>query len=354
MSVRKRGKTWTAFLTYKENNNNKRTTKGGFRTKKEAEIFETNFKAAHNNNELNGYRTSLFIDYFDNWMEKYETSGVARQTLISHHTAQKIVHERLSSYTVEEMTKNIFQRFLNDYAKDHAKSTVRALSVNVGMVLKDAVSEGLIPIDPTFRIKINGYASKDKEEKFLEEKDFNNMISHIEKYPLNKWLMAIYTTALSGMRISETLALTMDDFDFNKKIISVTKSKSAHRPFEYSDPKTKSSIRKIEMSDKFFQQLDRYIKECSPLDEHIFGESSDARINGKKLRSLLEAIGSDKIISPHGLRHTHASILLSKNVDINYISARLGHSNVTITQNVYGHLLENHRISEAEKARDIF
>ncbi|QIL50484.1 hypothetical protein G7084_03610 [Weissella coleopterorum] len=80
-------------------------------TKKEAEIFEINFKSSHNNNELNGYRSSLFIDYFDNWMEKYEISGVDRQTLISHYTAQKIVHERLSVYTVEEMTKMYFNDF---------------------------------------------------------------------------------------------------------------------------------------------------------------------------------------------------------------------------------------------------
>lgn len=354
MSVRKTGKSWTAFMSYKEGDKIKRKSKAGFRTKKEAELFEAEFISVHKNGNTNGSKLSLFVDYFDNWMAKYEQSGVARQTLITHYTAQKIVHDRLNTYTVEEMTKTVFQRFLNDYSIDHAKSTVRTLSVNVGMVLKDAYSEGLIKSDPTFRIKLSGSESKSKETKFLELSDFNNMIDHIEKYPLNKWLFAIYTTALSGMRISETLAITLNDIDEEHQIINVTKSKTAHRPFEFVKPKTNSSIRRIEMPNKWFIQLTRYIDECSPLDEHIFGETTDTKVIGKKLQSLLESIGSAKIISPHGLRHTHASVLISNGIDINYVSARLGHSNVTITQNVYSHLLDSHRKIESEKTMSIF
>lgn len=67
------------------------------------------------------------------------------------------------------------------------------MATNVGMVLKDAVSDGLIEYDPTFRIKINGSASKDNDKNFLEESDFNNMVHHIEKYPLNKWLFAYHS-----------------------------------------------------------------------------------------------------------------------------------------------------------------
>ncbi|MFL1695877.1 site-specific integrase [Weissella kandleri] len=132
-----------------------------------------------------------------------------------------------------------------------------------------------------------------------------------------------------------------------------TKSKSAHRPFVYSNTKTKSSIREIEMPDKFFTQLNRYIEECSPLDEHIFGETTDTKIINKKLQALLESIGSSKIISPHGLRHTHASVLINHGVDIQYVSERLGHSNVSITQTVYTHLLDTKRGLEADKTLDI-
>ena len=57
-----------------------------------------------------------------------------------------------------------------------------------------------------------------------------------------------------------------------------------------------------------------------------------------------------KPITLHGLRHTHASLLISKGIDVAYVSERLGHSNVTITQNTYFHLLANERQTEAQKA----
>ena len=107
------------------------------------------------------------------------------------------------------------------------------------------------------------------------------------------------------------------------------------------------------MPDKFFEQLKRYVEECSPLDEHLFGETTDTKIVGKHLSSLLIAIGASKIISPHGLRHTHASILIGNGVDIQYVSARLGHSNVEITQTVYTHLLDTKRELESDKTLDI-
>ncbi|MCM0583514.1 site-specific integrase [Weissella diestrammenae] len=302
-------------------------------------------------NDIN--KKILFPNYFDEWIAKYEKSDVARQTFITHYSAQKEVSEYFEGIKISDITKNVFQKFLNDFAETHAKSTVRGLSVNVGMVLKDAVSEGILDKDPTFRVKINGHASKDSSQKFLEESDFNNMVHHIENYPLNRWLMIIYTTALSGMRISETFALTMNDIDFRNNTISVTKSKTAHRPFEFVKPKTNSSIRHIEMPNKFFDQLNRYISECSPLDEHIFGETSDTRAVGKHLSSLLTSIGASKIISPHGLRHTHASILLNHDVDIKYVSARLGHSSISVTQNVYTHLLSSKRDLEAGRTLDI-
>lgn len=55
----------------------------------------------------------------------------------------------------------------------------------------------------------------------------------------------------------------------------------------------------------------------------------------------------------HGLRHTHASLLISKGVDVAYVSERLGHSTVTVTQNTYYHFLQNERKNEAQNTLDL-
>ncbi|QIL51268.1 tyrosine-type recombinase/integrase [Weissella coleopterorum] len=59
------------------------------------------------------------------------------------------------------------------------------------------------------------------------------------------------------------------------------------------------------------------------------------------------------LISPNGLRHTHASTLINHDVDIKYVSARLGHSSISVTQNVYTHLLSSKINLEAGKTLDI-
>lgn len=71
----------------------------------------------------------------------------------------------------------------------------------------------------------------------------------------------------------------------------------------------------------------------------------------KQLRRYLEKNDS-KIITFHGLRHTHASYLLSKDVAIQYVSERLGHADVNITLSVYTHLLDKKRSIETQKALD--
>ncbi|MCK8627659.1 tyrosine-type recombinase/integrase [Fructobacillus cardui] len=68
----------------------------------------------------------------------------------------------------------------------------------------------------------------------------------------------------------------------------------------------------------------------------------------KKLAWLLEKLGA-KQIKMHGLRHTHASYLLANDVDIQYVSERLGHAGVDITMKVYAHLMKEKRFKEKDK-----
>ena len=71
------------------------------------------------------------------------------------------------------------------------------------------------------------------------------------------------------------------------------------------------------------------------------------------ISQMRNELGFENIVSVHGLRHSHVSYLLSKGVDINYASKRLGHSNVTITQQVYAHLLRDKQQSEEAKTLNI-
>ena len=74
----------------------------------------------------------------------------------------------------------------------------------------------------------------------------------------------------------------------------------------------------------------------------------------KALKKLQESIGIENHVTIHGLRHTHASVLLYKGVSIQYISERLGHADIDTTLKKYAHMIKELRKQDEEKAVNIF
>jgi integrase len=352
MAIEKRNGSWRAIITYYVDGQKKRKVKAGFRTKAEATAYEINLKAKLNAGYEIDKSTMLFTDFYDAWLDQHINSGIKQQTILNHIATQTIVHELLKNVTLEQMTRQRFQRFLDDYSVGHTSSTVRQIAMRVGMPLKEAFNDGVIKTDPTYGAKFKGTASKSSDLKFLEEADLNKLLRYIEEQPMTSANFAIYTAALSGMRAGEVLALTLADIDVKNKLISVTKTKTNRPPYEYTTPKTRRSVRNVAMPDKYFAQLERFNTAFPDASEHIFGERTTQSVPAHYLRKMIAELGI-KPITLHGLRHTHASLLISKGIDVAYVSERLGHSNVTITQNTYFHLLSNKRQTEAQKALNL-
>ena len=72
------------------------------------------------------------------------------------------------------------------------------------------------------------------------------------------------------------------------------------------------------------------------------------------LRSSIKKLKIKPVITVHGLRHTHASVLLYKNISLPYISERLGHASMDITTSTYAHLLKELRECDSSKTASIF
>lgn len=349
MSVEKRGKTWRSIVNYTVDGQRKRAIKSGFKLKSEATAYETQLKAKLNQGYDIEKSTTSFVDFYDSWLDNHIKSGIKQQTIANHIATQTIVHEHLQGVTLEQMTRKRFQKFLDELSETRTASSVHQISMRVGMCLKEAFSDGIIKADPTFNLKFKGaHESKSADLKFLEDNEFNKLIHYIEDNPMTAPNFMIYTAALSGMRAGEILALTYDDFDMKNHKILVTKSKTNRAPYEYTTPKTKQSVRELIMPTQYFEQLDRFKKTFPKTDKHIFGEATTQSVPSYRLRCLTKEL-KIKPISFHGLRHSHASMLLNNGVDIAYVSERLGHSSVNVTQKVYFHFLKTARQDEEEK-----
>ena len=87
-------------------------------------------------------------------------------------------------------------------------------------------------------------------------------------------------------------------------------------------------------------------------NERVFARMSNNAVN-KTLEHALKRAGIEKVVTFHALRHTHASILLSQGVQLLTVSRRLGHADANITLKTYAHILDDMRLTEAQKIKEI-
>ncbi|TYC50851.1 site-specific integrase [Weissella muntiaci] len=345
---------WRAVFDYKEQGERRRKVQT-FKTKSDAKIWLAGLEANSTPQNLDASKI-LFQNYFKDYARVHLESGLKESTIASWEAVEKyIINVYFNNLYMSDLTRNIYQNFLNKYAVGHTRNTVNKRHQIVKMVIQQAFHDGLITTDPTYNVRISGSDSKDSSEKFLEADEFRTLLNHITDSPkLIRWRTSfmVYLVALSGIRAGEALALTTDDIDTLNKTISVNKTKQ--RSGESTEPKTKNAVRTIKMPNEFFSIYSQYIenKEFNSNNE-LFDGRRYATIANTWLHRIEQELGFNNNVSIHGLRHSHASYLISKGVDISYISKRLGHADITITMEVYAHLLSEKQIIEEEKTQNI-
>ena len=207
-----------------------------------------------------------------------------------------------------------------------------------GAVL-DAVDEGLIDRDPTRKAVIKGKAPSTKKIKYLNQFELHTLLASLELKDEVNWDYFILLVAKTGMRFSEALALTPKDFDFYHQTLSISKTWDYKGAGGFQPTKNKSSVRKIQIDWQSVIRFSELVKGL-PDDQPIF-------VDGKVYNSTVNDVLSSQcercnipVISIHGLRHTHASLLLFTGVSIASVARRLGHSSMTTTQKTYLHIIQ--------------
>ena len=156
------------------------------------------------------------------------------------------------------------------------------------------------------------------------------------------WDWFIYLISKTGLRFAEALALTPADFDYENQQININKSWNyKFKDYGFQPTKNKSSNRKIFVDDSTLKAFKKLIKEKDP-DQPIF-VNQDQKIFNSTVNSRLATLcrhANIPTISIHGLRHTHASLLLFQGVSVLSVSRRLGHANITTTQETYLHIIK--------------
>lgn len=355
MSVKKRGNTWQVRLKVKDKNGIwVEKGKGGFKTKAEATIWESELILSLSQEKDNNKGDMLYTDYYDDWLEDHFKIVTEPSTQKNHHTSRKISGDYFKNVKISEITRQDFQRFVYHLSETRKPATVKQYMVRAGMPLKTAFHDGDIPSDPTYGVKVPNIKQKTESVKFLELDEIQTMINYFESHPWTKPMFVMFTILATGLRIGEVLALQISNVDTKNRTISVEHSREFTVPYGLGPTKTPSSVRTISAPDSFFVELERYKNEVGyASDEAIFGKHPTQSTYNTHLANLVVELGITPITSHH-LRHTHGSYLILKGADIKYVSERLGHSSTKITEEIYVHLLSEQRKKEVKKMENYF
>lgn len=360
-SFQKRGKTWQYTISRMVNGKSKPIRKGGFKTKKEAQIAAAEVEAKLAKGIVPHLKPEPFDEYFKDWIKLYK-SHVNKNTKYRYLTTLKTIQEYFGSTPIQNITKRDYQKFLNEYAKNHSKNTVKKLNSHVRACVQEAIDEGIIQVDFTRNVSLSGKEGKNKEEKYLNyeesKKLLNYLYKNLDKGMTNYLLLLGLTT---GMRYGELVGLTRKDFDFKNNTINVDKTwgytNKMHEGF--GPTKNPQSVRKIKVDSKTMQVFknlfdtvpDNIYRLVFYSSQSKYKVISNANAN-KVLENILKELKIETIITAHGLRHTHASVLLYQGVSIYYVSERLGHADIETTLRVYSHVVKELRVrDELESAK---
>ena len=297
-------------------------------------------------------------EYLDRWLSECVKGTVKESTFeryeytIRPHIKPALGHIRLKSLTPAHV--RAFYRFKLDGAEGSARlapATVHKLHGVLHKALDQAVADGLIPRNVTDAVKIPRI---DREEiNPLTAEEAGRLLEAAREDRLE----ALYVVAVhTGLRQGELLALKWDDVDLEAGTLRVRRTVTySGRKHSLSEPKTKKSRRTVRLTSgavaALRDHLERQMEEIDRLGSLyrpgglVFSSTTGSIINPSNLRNrsfarLLKRAGlSGRGVRFHDLRHTCATLLLSRNVNPKIVSEMLGHATIAITLDTYSHVL---------------
>lgn len=283
--------------------------------------------------------TDKFCDYYAQWIAMYKEGAIRSVTMNKYLMTQQWLEKLAPDLKLCELTRTEYQRILNDYAKCHERQTTMDFHHQLKGSILDAVDDGLLERDPTRKAIIKGKAPTSKKKKYLNQFELHSLIQDLKLGSTVSWDWFILLIAKTGMRFSEALALTPNDFDFAHQTVSISKTWDYKSGGGFLPTKNRSSNRKIQIDWQVVVQFSELLKYL-PKEEPIFvkGYVYNSTVNDILARHCENA--GIPVISIHGLRHTHASLLLYAGVSIASVARRLGHASMTTTQKTYLHIIQ--------------
>ena len=329
--------TWTVKVRYTDwTGTAKQKKKEGFKTKKEAQSFELDFLNSCKT-DINITFENLVIDYMDDCKTRLKPTTFANKEVLIR-TKILPYFAKMSLNTIEVSTVRKWQNELIKDSRNYAPTYLKTVHNQLSAILNYAVKYYSLPFNPAARCGSMG--KKNAESMQIWTKDqFDEFIKALSNKPASKLIFTLLF--YSGMRSGELLALTLNDFDFEKGTVNINKNYARLNGADLiQEPKTPKSRRIVTIPPQILNMVKEYVQN---LYEYEANERLFTITKFFLKHEMPEGCKESGVnrIRIHDLRHSHASLLIELGFSPLLISERLGHENIETTLNTYSHLYPN-------------
>lgn len=319
---------------------------------------------------------SYLEDFLDGYLFNVKKNVLKPSSFDRDVRTGNLIKKYIGNYTLEQLTTPFIQSELINKLKDdeYSYSTIHKVYVLLNECLQYAVDTDKLNKNPCKLVKQPPRKMFDtKEIRWLSEEEiqtFKEQAVSTYKNGKTRYIYGLPVTLIiyTGLRCGELAALKWSDIDFENKTISIRKN--IVTAYDYEDINNKkariqlqestktSKGRKIPLiknAENILNDIKSQYDEINP-DGFVINNSDKMVTVSTLSDSYTNIANGAEIENPlgiHTLRHTFASLLIKKGVDIKIVSEILGHKDVSFTYNIYVHILEEQKTYAMKLLDDI-
>jgi integrase len=289
--------------------------------------------------------------WLDEWLETYKKDKVSSGTYYLYNSCRRLwIDDKTKDLPLKKIRHNVLQKLINESAKKYSGQTCGIIRVVLQQSLGMAVKNKYILNNPADGLEV---PPKGKKKVVPLTKDELKILLSSMKGSRNYLYYVL--SAYSGARIGEILGLSWDDVDLKKNIIHINHSLNYNRDLKLCElgPTKTGKSRDIPILPKLVDIIKHHKKEQTEeklqtgkdynKDNMVFCECDGTYLRPNNVRTefkkAIKLLGINKDSTPHTLRHTFVSQMISAGNNIKLISEMVGHANINITLDTYGHLM---------------
>ena len=345
----------------------RKTTRRGFATKKEAQLTLSRLKFEIEENGFTKVTHDNFEEIYLLWFDSAYKNTVKESTYVKTKEMFRVhILPAFGSMKLNKISVTYCQTTVNNWCDSLAK--YRVMKNYVTKVLDYSIALGLLKDNPMRKItmpKRKEIVDGEKVENYYNKEELQHFLDCIKSDGFARWHALFRLLAFSGMRKGEALALEWKDIDFNQSTVTVNKTlaRGENNKLIIQSQKTKTSFRTVSVDPGTMQLLKEWRKEQArdylklgfntmQPSQVVFTTYKNEYMQLASVTNRINKIIKKhdlKVITTHGLRHTHCSLLFEAGASIQEVKERLGHSDIQTTMNIYTHVTEKAKEGMAEK-----